>query len=851
MTWAFDPLFFERLVLPDLWGAGTGDVVVLADRARVDESTERWVGQVRHLGRRYALSTARDVGAFHPKVLVRVGPRGAIVWAGSGNLTWGGWGANQEVAACWRVGPGMADTGAWLRALLTDAAAWCGDVAARELIVRLGDRSWLADANNEGLDRARVLWSRAGTALGPALSHRWRGRRFTDLWMLTGSTDVGGAMLEWAHRAFGVERAVVAVDPAHADFSPERLASLPFLVRLVVPRAERLLHAKCLLLHGPDGDALVMGSANCSAAAWLLPPENGGNVEAVVVYDHVDAEAVAVMRELRSASALSPGDVLHAGSRQQRREPGARTFRLASLRINPSLGRVEVELDPPAPPNTAVVLEVSSREILLQRVTEREWVGPLPDFELHPSTFGRLRVEAGGRTDRTGWRWFDDVQQLHRGARAHPIGVSLSRLGRVRTPDEQRALLDELHLAAVSIFDEPSAFADPSRTRTALDEHPPPVLTPEVDAPRLDPSELVVRLREMTANAVTACPLGAVGGGLPITGVMLALFGKAEEDGEGVTGLEGDEDSVGLGVPEPTGDDGGDGGDGGALAPSDPTPRERPPEALRKRLADELGQFLKRLGETRFADSCTAAQLVQAVSFPLAVVLIGLPGGWTDAEGGRSLVANVLDHLFRRKLRPGDPPGLLAAVSARYAARGDSHVFERALGDGTLWITLTSAITRVSWVGPGAAIQRSLALREVYRSRELIASADAGRLAPLVARLPDPALVVGLLEEAPRVSSLLDDVEARLGVGFERRVARQVTSRGAWASGDAMWGPTAGWAIALHEAGMQMGTPVRAYLPRTATEVKIRPDTRYANVRLACADDPDLARAVGELAWPL
>lgn len=100
LTYDFDPVFFERVVLRELWAGGTGDIVVVADRSRVDASLDRWGGGVVHLGRRYQLIPAAVEGPFHPKVILRAGPEGVIAWVGSGNLTFGGWGGQPGDERC-------------------------------------------------------------------------------------------------------------------------------------------------------------------------------------------------------------------------------------------------------------------------------------------------------------------------------------------------------------------------------------------------------------------------------------------------------------------------------------------------------------------------------------------------------------------------------------------------------------------------------------------------------------------------------------------------------------------------------------------------------------------------------
>ena len=102
LTYSFNPTFFEKLVLPDLWYGGTGAIVIVADQRQLEDGLEHSGGQLRYLGSGYHL-TAGNRAAFHPKLLLRIGPSGAYLSLGSGNITHGGWGANQELAIAWKL----------------------------------------------------------------------------------------------------------------------------------------------------------------------------------------------------------------------------------------------------------------------------------------------------------------------------------------------------------------------------------------------------------------------------------------------------------------------------------------------------------------------------------------------------------------------------------------------------------------------------------------------------------------------------------------------------------------------------------------------------------------------------
>jgi len=91
LTYSFDPIFFERVVLHDLWAGGSSYIAVIADQEQTRQSVQKAAGQLSHLGRRYQLMTMRGIGAQHAKLLLRVGRDGALVWLGSNNLTSAAW----------------------------------------------------------------------------------------------------------------------------------------------------------------------------------------------------------------------------------------------------------------------------------------------------------------------------------------------------------------------------------------------------------------------------------------------------------------------------------------------------------------------------------------------------------------------------------------------------------------------------------------------------------------------------------------------------------------------------------------------------------------------------------------
>jgi hypothetical protein len=92
LTFNVDLGFFEDRLLGPVRSTGAA-VTVIVD-ATVFNPDPR---NVRSAGRAYALGLAHHAAAFHPKLTIVAGPDRALIGIGSGNLTIGGWHANDEV----------------------------------------------------------------------------------------------------------------------------------------------------------------------------------------------------------------------------------------------------------------------------------------------------------------------------------------------------------------------------------------------------------------------------------------------------------------------------------------------------------------------------------------------------------------------------------------------------------------------------------------------------------------------------------------------------------------------------------------------------------------------------------
>ena len=464
LTYSFDPIFFEQVVLPDLAAGRSSDILVLGDEGEIGRSFQSAAGQLWNLGKQYLLAKAHVAGAFHPKVLVRLGPKDGIVMVGSGNVTSSGWGANQELGTAWMIGPDHVDKGAWLHPFFDDVLTWCRGDLERDAIRRFRDVPWLSLTPATASESNPVLHSRGATSLSTELAQRWSGRRFDELKVLTGSTDESGAFLRWAHATFGVARATVVVTPSSASFVAEKLADLPLDIRLIEAPRDRPLHAKFYWFDGTDGAAAVMGSANCSAAAWLLTPASSGNVESIVVYDRAEAQDFESALRLFATPGKAPAEILVPRMKPEKESTAAQAaFRIGCLQWDSAARRVVAQVFPEPDPGAAVGLQLGNRVVPMQRLQGSDglWTCEIAEGLDAATMFASIIVTRGSDSWATGPHWIDDLLALEHASQSARLLEPFKALSRATTSAEQRQMLNELQDVAQTLFNDPASFRDP------------------------------------------------------------------------------------------------------------------------------------------------------------------------------------------------------------------------------------------------------------------------------------------------------------------------------------------------------------------------------------------------------
>lgn len=774
LSFSFDPMFFESVVLTDLWAGRTSEVLVCVDRGQMDTSIASAGAQARHLGKRYLVASAGHPGAFHPKLYLRLGRESGMVMVGSGNLTSAGWGGNDELATAWRVGPGQEDEGGWVPLLLEDVARWCDGEFERETVSRLRAVTWLPEIATVPRPDSRLLYSRANSPLGSQIAHRWAGRTFSEVSVLTGSTDESGAFLRWAHRTFGISKATVALTPQCASFRLEQLADLPLELKIVVADPAKRLHAKAYWFDGPEGAAALMGSANCSAAAWLLTPDGGGNVESIVVYDHPDRVEFTSLWDVLDRPAQMPSEVLHPLlSRPEPALQDAPAYCLVEVLWDSDLGMFSLGVKPGLASSGSLVLICGREEIQMHSVDEAfiHWrSGPQALPGSPASTVVSARIEVDGKQWLTPLHWINDVTQLQGSMRSSRDVNSIRDMDFSGSLSEQRKVLEQLNEVARYLVSDYGHYVDPGRNRRIIANQ-----QEESPVKAVDPDALIHEIRKESVN------VGSSGGrsmSLSLSGIT-ALFFDDEFETEDPTEFNDEDESP-------------------KQKPSRQKAKSREQGAIdpkfKKKLCQQVESFIDKIYDDEFATRCTATQMVQAVTYPLAIAHRGRPQGWVDEDDGEQWALWIFALLFREDFSGED--GLLRAVERRYRNQGESDIFEDVVGDGTLWLVLVSTLFSAPWDEDGGEFERALAIREVFSMPQLFSSAVPGRISSLVRKMRIEDARNMLERHAPRVCKSLLAIEERIESEWSVLIDYQSKAHVSFQVGDVLWRKS-GWAVCI------------------------------------------------------
>lgn len=264
--------------------------------------------------------------------------------------------------------------------------------------------------------------------------------------------------------------------------------------------------------------------------------------------------------------------------------------------------------------------------------TDRCWRCDLSEGAGKATVFASVRITLGDQTWSTLPRWIDDLTTLEHASQSARLIEPFRDLDRSTSSSEQRVMLDDLQEVARTLFHEEASFRDPAFGSARKDKS-----QPETISAPINPQDLVLHLEEHHDSLYQLGSSHAEK--LPITGILRLLFESEDEprpadiakDDEAIDEVQIPDVSQKPEIKRKTTKD------------SDVSVEDR----FRDRLGQQISEFLTELSSSSFAERCTATQMIQAISFPLAVALRGRKRGWVSDDQSEKWSLEIFSTLFR------------------------------------------------------------------------------------------------------------------------------------------------------------------------------------------------------------
>lgn len=826
LTYAFDPLFFERVILRDLWQGQSTDVTIIGDLGQLQKAISDCSNQLLFLGKKYLLSPAAIRGTFHPKLLLRVGSKGAKLLLGSGNLTAGGWGGNHELGFTIDLAPNP-ESVFIINSVLNGISPYITEGAVVEATGRLQEFDWFS-SGQQPVDNTVVI-TNPNLPLAEEVWKRWDGRRFDSLIIFSGSTDDKGAFIRWCYERFGIKKCILAVSERNSSLQPDLVKDIPVETKIAFFKGKPL-HAKFYWFDGIDGQASIMGSANCSAAAWLIPPNSGGNVEAICIHDNPNPDdfnhILSLLPEthLPISDAPRPIDITEC-------EKTNSEYHLLSVILNRALSTIVATFNSNLPENAIVKIHcLNSIYAEMTSIDRQMWLYEISESASwsEETLLAEVIITIDNIEFVTPLHWVNDIVSLSHAIRDKSILEPFKRLGEPKSSSENAKILNDIANVASVIFSDKGSFRDAHTSRKESEK----VLGEDIKVSAIKPEDLIRSLKDIHEQSKTSYSTG-YGLNLSLIGVVRALFQEQEDQNNMDDEVEAANDSENPDYEDKEGDTSKINRKIGEKSKKE-EPVEIPTEKYRNTLLKQMDDFFSKMISNNFATSCTATKLVQAVAFPLAIALIGERGKWLSTAQARYLITKTVDALFNINITGTEGNGLIKIVGNKYRNEGFYNFFLQVIGDGSLWVTLTASLANIQWSDSVGAFEQGVLLKQVFDCNELRTDMSVTKLNLLISKSQIAKARELITLKAPKIVVSLRNIEDLLQNNADI-LLRESHIRSN--EGDILWNKTARWGVVKK---VIKDNKVIAYLHMRGEDKMIITKGYYINLRGACSVLPEI-----------
>lgn len=309
-SYSFDSVLFRNVILTRMRGHGCRNIAVLVDQDMLNR-TLSVIKTAERAGSAYHLAKRAVSGAFHPKIVLRLGKAKGSLMIGSANLTAGGLTGNMEALAELTISGAEMSAAPLLAYALEYFERHSGphDKAMRDVLSRARDKTpWLADvegSQESEIDgrRLRLATEDDSATIGESFASFIGEDTIDRLIVVSPYWDKNLSGLERLRGALGMPDTAMIVD-AKADeqcFTRNAFISQEGVTLHSTEEHDagwdrrdqiRRLHAKVIIACGEEADYVLSGSANVTTPGLYGRYGGGGNAEACLIREEPKGTAI-------------------------------------------------------------------------------------------------------------------------------------------------------------------------------------------------------------------------------------------------------------------------------------------------------------------------------------------------------------------------------------------------------------------------------------------------------------------------------------------------------------------------------------------------------------------------------
>ena len=841
-TYSFDPLFFERIILPDLRFGHGREIVLMGDSTQLTEAINRCNTQLRQIGNAIVTEPIHLTGAFHPKILLKIGKDGVILTIGSGNMTKGGWGDNQELFAKWVLSKDDPKTALVVKKVINSLSPFVKSELTTQALNKTLDNNLVLGLSNEDKN-FDFLITEPDKSLSDLLIEKWADKQFHTLKLFTGSTDKNGAFIEWCHKMLGIKTCIIATNENHIAFDKAILNTIPVDISIAPIDSNQMMHAKFYLFEGDNENSVVMGSANCSRRAWLMAPNQGGNVEAVAVYDDVDKNEFLDIISRFPNDKISINDLNITNEDSLSAQITTDLYKISSITLDRFTSELKLELKEELPDQSDVKILINDIHHPLTQYKNNKAIWgtslvDIPGSQYNETLFAEVIFDKPGKNTVTQFHWINDLVKIKSASKSRRINDAARNFFDARNDTEYGKALRELAFISNIILDDPDSFDDPvyitrRKSKDNKDDE-------KVDAKPLTSASLYKSIADIEVSSSSDIVHGGqLNTSLSFSGIMNFFFSFQDELTTSDSILDEESDDIDLDAenePDKKSPDSDE---------TDVKEMRTIDERFRKRLAKQMDQYFDNFRSESFREHCTVSQLKQAAAYPLVITVFGKRNGWIEKDLVEKWVTTTIDILF--KIIIGSHNGLLDFVKERSSKKNQLEIFNRVVGDGTLWIALLTAIDEVKWCGENGYINKAFAISAIMEHQTLLATAEPGQMVALINKHKFKQTAKWIINKPMKSVSTLKKINNYIIRNFDQLMINQL--RKDHIRGDLLFSKNIGWGsvlderITIYSSAMAMNV----YLHKRGKETKVQSHGFFINIRIAQENDNKLSKLISNL----